>query len=144
MTSRFGFVPIHSQLVENEETINKIAGSYIKSLEQIGGERWTKKDLKNPKPIFYLMVSGGTEEMLLNLRDERNKQIPNESVIILALPTHNSLPASLEVLARLHQDNEKGQIFYLNGPNDKSGFNQIEKTLYNLEVLFAIKRCVSV
>ena len=65
MTSRFGFIPIHSQLVKNKETFNKIAGRYIKSFEQIGGERWTKEDLKNPKPCFYLMVTGGTEELLL-------------------------------------------------------------------------------
>jgi len=140
MTSRFGFIPIHSQLVKNEKTFNKIAGSYIKSFEQKGGERWTKEDLKNPKPLFYLMITGGTEELLLDLRNERNKHIQDESVILIAHPTHNSLPASLEVLARLQQDNEKGQIFYLNGPNDKSGFNQIEKTLRDLEVRFALKR----
>ncbi len=140
MTSRFGFIPIHSQLVKNEEAFNKIAGRYIKSFEQIGGERWTKEDLKNPKPFFYLMVTGGTEELLLNLRDERNKHIQNEPVILLALPTHNSLPASLEVLARLQQDNEKGRIIYLNGSNGKSGVNQIEKILRDLEVWFALKR----
>jgi L-fucose isomerase-like protein len=140
MTSRFGFIPIHSQFVNDEETFNKIAGRYIKLFEQIGGERWTKEDLKNPKPLFYLMMTGGTEELLLNLRDERNKHIPNEPVILLALPAHNSLPASLEVLARLQQDNQKGRIIYLNESNGKSGVNQIEEILRDLEVWFALKR----
>jgi L-fucose isomerase-like protein len=140
MTSRFGFIPMSSQLVKNKEIFNQIVGSYIKSFEQIGGERWTKEDLNKPKPLFYLMVTGGTEELLLNLRNERNKHIQNEPVIIVAHPTHNSLPASLEVLARLQQDNEKGRIFYLNGSNDKSGFSKIERTLRDLEVLFTLKR----
>jgi L-fucose isomerase-like protein len=140
MTSRFGFTPLHSQLVKDNETFNKIAGRYIKILEQIGGELWTKEDLKNPKPFFYLMLTGGTEEMLLNLRGERNKHIQNEPVILLALPTHNSLPASLEVLARLQQDNEKGRIIYLTESNSKREVNQIEKILRDLEVWFALKR----
>ena len=34
----------------------------------------------------------------------------------------------------------KGQIFYSKGPNDKNVFNQLEKELHNLEVLFELKR----
>jgi len=140
MTSRFGFIPIHSQFVNDEETFNKIAGRYIKLFEQIGGERWTQEDLKNLKPLFYLMLTGGTEELLLNLRDERNKHIQNEPVILLALPAHNSLPASLEVLARLQQDDQKGRIIYLTETDSKSGVNQVEEILRDLEVWFALKR----
>jgi len=140
MKTRFGFIPVHSLLVKDEDTVNKIVGSYIKALEKIGGKRWTKADLKNPKPLFYLMVTGGTEGLLLNWNTERNKYIKNEPVCLLAHPTHNSLPASLEVLARIQQDDMKGQIFYSNGPNDKNVFNQLEKALHNLEVLFALKR----
>ena len=140
MKTRFGFIPIHSLLVKDEDTVNKIVGSYVKALEQIGGKRWTKEDLKNPKPLFYLMVTGGTEELLLNWQTERNKHIKNEPVFLLAHPTHNSLPASLEVLARIQQDDMKGQIFYSNGPNDKNVFNQIQKAVHNLEVLFALKQ----
>jgi L-fucose isomerase-like protein len=140
MKTRFGFIPIHSLLVKAEDTVNKIVGSYIKALEQIGGKRWTKEDLKNPKPLFYLMVTGGTEELLLKWHTKRKKYIKNEPVFLLAHSTHNSLPASLEVLARIQQDNMKGQIFYSNGPNDKNVFNQLEKAVHNLEVLFALKR----
>ena len=125
MKTRFGFIPIHSLLVKDEDTVNKIVGSYIKALEQIGGKRWTKEDLKNPKPLFYLMVTGGTEELLLKWHTERNKYIKNEPVFLLAHPTHNSLPASLEVLARIQQDDMKGQIFYSNGQKNKNVINQI-------------------
>ena len=140
MKTRFGFIPIHSLLVKDENTVNKIVGSYIKALEQIGGKRWTQEDLNNQKPLFYLMVTGGTEELLLNWQTERNKHIKNEPVFLLAHPTHNSLPASLEVLARIQQDDMKGQIFYSNGPNDKNVINQIQKAVHNLEVLFALKQ----
>lgn len=140
MTSRFGFVPIHSQFVKDEKTFNKIAGKYIKRLEQMGGEHWKKSDLKNLKPLFYLMMTGGTEELFLNLRNERKNHIQNEPVILLALPAHNSLPASLEVLARLQQDNQKGRIIYLNESNDKSTVSQIEEVLKDLGVWFELKR----
>jgi len=137
-TFRFGFYPINSQFVKNEE-INKIAGGYFNYLEAIGGEQWNSSDINKKNPIIYLMITGGTEEQLLNILKQRNQHNSNEPAIILAFPTHNSLPAALEALARLHQDNKKGQIIFLNGVNDKTGIRQLEEILKDLELYFSLK-----
>jgi L-fucose isomerase-like protein len=66
--------------------------------------------------------------------------VPDEPAFLLAHPAHNSLPASLEVLARLQQDRERGRIFYLKGPDDETGLSQIETTVRNMEVRLALRR----
>ena len=129
MTVRFGFIPVKPKFLLSEEALDQIVGSYMLALERMGGERWSDETLENPAPLFYLIATGGTEEVLLNLRAERNKAVPDEPVFLLAHPAHNSLPASLEVLARLQQDREQGRTFYLQGPDDETGFSQIEATV---------------
>jgi L-fucose isomerase-like protein len=140
MTVRFGFIPVKPRFLLSEEAFNQIVGSYILALEQMGGERWSDETLENSAPLFYLMATGGTEQVLLNLRAERIKAVPDEPVFLLAHPAHNSLPASLEVLARLQQDSEQGRIFYLKGPDDETGFSQIEATVRDMEVRLALKQ----
>ena len=140
MTVRFGFIPVKPKFLLSEEALTQIVGSYMLALEHIGGERWSDETLENPAPLFYLMATGGTEEALLNLRAERNKAVPDEPVFLLAHPGHNSLPASLEVLARLQQDRERGRIFYLQGPDDEKGLSQIETAVRDMEVRLALRR----
>jgi L-fucose isomerase-like protein len=140
MTVRFGVIPVKPRFLLSEEAFSQIVGSYILALEQMGGERWSDETLENSAPLFYLMATGGTEQVLLNLRAERIKAVPDEPVFLLAHPAYNSLPASLEVLARLQQDNEQGRIFYLKGPDDETGFSQIEATVRDMEVRLALKQ----
>jgi L-fucose isomerase-like protein len=140
MTVRFGVIPVKPRFLLSEEAFNQIVGSYILTLEQMGGERWSGETLENSAPLFYLMATGGTEQVLLNLRAERIKAVPDEPVFLLAHPAHNSLPASLEVLARLQQDSEQGRIFYLKGPDDETGLSQIEATVRDMEVRLALKQ----
>jgi len=140
MTARFGFIPVKPRVLLSEEAFDRAVGSYILALEQMGGERWSDETLENSAPLFYLMATGGTEQELLNLRAERIKAVPDEPVFLLAHPAHNSLPASLEVLARLQQGGERGRILYLRGPDDKTGLSQIEDTVHDMEVRLALKQ----
>jgi len=73
------------------------------------------------KPFFIFQI----EQQLLDLKEIRNVPKESEPVFLIAHPTHNSLPASLETLARLQQDGNEGEIFYLNGPDDKEGLKKI-------------------
>jgi L-fucose isomerase-like protein len=140
MSARFGFIPVKSRLLPSEGALDQIVGSYFLALEQMGGERWSAETLENPAPLFYLMATGGTERVLLDLRAERIKAVPDEPVFLLAHPAYNSLPASLEVLARLQQDSERGRIFYLKGPDDEAGFSQIEAAVRDMEVRLALRQ----
>jgi len=86
------------------------------------------------------MATGGTEQELLNLRAERIKAVPDEPVFLLAHPAYNSLPASLEVLAQLQQGGERGRILYLQGPDDETGFSQIDAAVRDVEVRLALRQ----
>jgi len=135
MTEQFSFIPVKSQFIETEEALNSIVGNYFSAFEQIGGERCNEEYLNSSQPLFYIMVTGGTEQLLLDLKTKRDQTNPDEPVFLIAHPTHNSLPASLETLARLQQDNIPGQIFYLNGPEDEAGLNKIKSVLENISVI---------
>ena len=140
MATRFGFIPVRPAFLLSEEVFNRIVGDYILALEQLGGERWSDEMLANPAPVFYLIATGGTEGKLLELRAKRNKTAPDEPVFLVAHPANNSLPASLEVLARLQQDGEEGRIFYLKGPDDEGGLRQIEAAMHDLKVSRVLKQ----
>jgi len=74
-------------------------------------------DPQSPTVIFVL--TGGCENQVLDLvfaeQDSRfSFQKPDEPVIVLAHPFHNSFPACTEILARLEQKNKKAKIVLLN------------------------------
>lgn len=110
--TNFGFIPVASVL-QDESTFPDIIGEYTAELEQRGGQQWREADLSRPEPLFYFVVTGGTEQKILTLREQRRRLAPDEPVYLIAHPGNNSLPAALEVLARLQQDGAAGRIFYL-------------------------------
>ncbi len=139
MATRFGYIPVASELL-SEESLNRLIADYIPALKDSGGERWQTENLSHPVPLFFLVVSGGTEQAILDLRARRITMAPHEPAFLLAHPGNNSLPASLEVLARLQQDGEIGRIFYLKGPDDKIGLQQIETAARDVEVHMALQQ----
>ncbi|HVM54302.1 MAG TPA: hypothetical protein VM262_14000 [Acidimicrobiales bacterium] len=72
-----------------------------------------------PEVVFVL--TGGTEAQILDLVAEQHVRAPGEPVLLVAHPFHNSLPAALEALARVHQDGGRGSITMLTGPADDAG-----------------------
>ena len=134
MAAQFGFIPVKSSFIKTEEELVKIAGNYFNALENIGGKRLKENELNYKFPVFYFVISGGTERLLLDLKSQREVSVKKEPVFIIAHPTQNSLPASLEALARIQQDGIHGKIFYLNSFDDEKGLNQIRNIISNLEV----------
>jgi L-fucose isomerase-like protein len=136
---RFGYIPVASPLL-GEDAINHIISAYEPSLSHIGGEWWDEAHLTNPAPLFYFVVSGGTEGAILSLRQRRSETAADEPAFLLAHPTSNSLPAALEVLSRLQQDGAPGRILYLKGPDDTGAYHQIADDVHNLDVRQALRR----
>ena len=66
MAARFGFIPVTSGFLPSEAAFDQIIGDYILALERLGGERWSDETLDKPACLFYLVVTGGTEEAILN------------------------------------------------------------------------------
>ena len=134
----FGYIPMAADLLKQE--LGNLIADYIPALEKHGGQQWDVKTISNPAPLFFFVVTGGTEQKILRLREKRKMVAPKEPVFLLAHPGNNSLPAALEVLARLRQDGEKGRILYLQGPEDKAGWQRIAEATGDLKTLHALQQ----
>ncbi|MBN2404012.1 MAG: hypothetical protein JXE06_00345, partial [Coriobacteriia bacterium] len=131
MSLRFGFVPVVPPYVGAQQE-EHVVSAYEAALNALGGERVDAEKLDTPAPLLYLVATGGTERVVLDLRARRALTAPDEPVVLIAHPGNNSLPASLEVLARLKQDGERGHIVYLRGPQDDSGYERIAEVVGDL------------
>lgn len=103
-------------------------------LSDRGGERIDAEGFGDPAPLVYVMATGGTERTLLQLQAARQAERPGEPVILVAHPGNNSLPASLEVLARLQQDELPGRIVFVRGPEDEAGFATLDAAIADVAV----------
>jgi len=138
MSARFGFVPVVPPFAGAGQEEGVVA-AYLARLESLGGQRWHAEDLGDPDPVCFVMATGGTERALLDLHERREAALPGEPMLLVAHPGNNSLPASLEVLARLHQDGAQGRIVYLRSPDDAEGLAALESALHDLRVRAALR-----
>ena len=136
--TKFGFIPVSSSITQTP--IEEMIGDLLPSLHSLGGEQFSDEMVNLSIPIFYLIVTGGTEEKVLKLLSERKKIIENDIVTLLAHPGNNSLPASLEILARLQQDGERGKIIYLDDNTNKNWQNELEKIVKHLTVFHNLRK----
>lgn len=133
MSASFGFVPVVPPFVGAQQEEGVVA-AYAEALSALGGIRVDPGSLGDPMPLLYLVATGGTEGVVMHLREERAKAAPDEPVVLLAHPGNNSLPASLEVLARLQQDGERGRIVYLPAPGDRHALAQVSAAVADIAV----------
>lgn len=133
MAIRFTYTPVSSELHDESAVIKLIAG-YLPVLDGLGGERRDIDAATSTAPLVVLVVTGGTERVILELWEQRNETDPGEPMCLLAHPGHNSLPAALEALARLHQLGAGGRIIYLQGPEDATGARALGEAVEDLDV----------
>ena len=86
-----------------------------------------------PRVVF--VATGGTERQIL----EHSPFSADEPAVLVAHPGHNSLPASLETLARGQQLGFRGQIVYLRGPDDVEGLRQVDAAIHDILVRRALR-----
>ncbi len=134
MKARFEFMSVASVLVEGAEALDAIIGSYAEALRGIGGEVPVEDEVGPVPPLFFLVATGGTEGPILESATRRPDSQRGEPVYLIAHPGNNSLPASLEVLARLQQDGLSGRIIYMRGPDDADALRAIALAAYDLSV----------
>ncbi len=132
MAAGFAYVPLASTL-HDEEALTRLITDYVSPLERIGGERCDLDTVGTTRPLIVFVVTGGTEQTILDLWEHRNDALPGEPLFLLAHPGHNSLPASLEALARLHQLGATGRIIYLHGADDHDGLRLLQQAIDDLE-----------
>jgi L-fucose isomerase-like protein len=137
---KFGYITAATGLLTDENVQKREIGDYFKSLSEIGGQRLSTDQTNDTIPLFYFLLSGGTENILLQLLEKRVKSLPIDPVYLIAHPGNNSLAACLELMAKLNQEKIPGKIFYLKGPDDKDGLDQIKNAQHDLEVLHLLKK----
>jgi L-fucose isomerase-like protein len=140
MTQQFGFIMVNSLFVPKGQEFETTMKSYSTALEQFGGTQWTPENPTDSRPLVYFMATGGTEQALLDILEQRSRFVRDEPALIVAYPAHNSLPASLEVLARLQQEGAQGQILYLKSPQDSTGLQKIQDVVTCHGVAADLKR----
>jgi L-fucose isomerase-like protein len=141
MSQKFGFFPIRPSTLLDEEEFAALIGDYVRALEDRGGELWAADALPDDDAhLFVLVGTGGTEQVVLDLWEERQKTVSEEPLFLVAHPGNNSLPAALEVLAHVQQDGARGRIFYLEGPDDATGLQEISDAVHDETVRRSLLR----
>lgn len=140
MRQHFGYIFVSSAFVPEGQSFELSMAKYAAALDDIGGVPWTPETMSGTRPLVCFMTTGGTEQALLDIRDKRREMVSEEPVLIVAHPAHNSLAASLEVLARIQQEGAQGRVLYLQDPQDDEGLQKITDVLTDYQVSAAMKQ----
>lgn len=141
VTQKFGFIPIRPSSLVDEEEFTALIGDYVRALVDRGGQRWpADAPPGDDAQLFVLVGTGGTEQMILEAWEARQRKAPAEPLFLIAHPGNNSLPSALEVLARLQQNGARGRIFYLEGADDSRGLQEIADAVHDEKVRRAMLR----
>ncbi|MFH1501857.1 MAG: hypothetical protein ABIG03_02290, partial [Candidatus Eisenbacteria bacterium] len=136
MESEFGLLPVASSFLSEDES-RAVVSEYAGLLGRVGGSEVGPESIGVPARLVFFVVTGGTERRILELVKTRGLAEPRpaskagaaassgEPVLLVAYPGRNSLPAALEVLARLQQDGMAGRIVFLDGPDDAAGARRL-------------------
>jgi len=118
----FTVIPIASS-IHDAASIERIVAEYRSALESIGGRLEPTEG-----PTLSFVLTGGTEAQIL---EQWNT---DEPLFLIAHPNQNSLPSSLEALARVGQLGGRGRILYLSGPDDIDGLARLAEAVHDLVV----------
>jgi L-fucose isomerase-like protein len=123
--------PIH-----DAAALRDLLDAYGAPLRALGGEPWNPAggSASAGTPVVFV-ATGGTERLIL----ERAHFGPGEPAVLVAHPGHNSLPAALEVLARLQQQGGRGRVHYLDGPADEPGLQGLNTAIRDRAVRRALR-----
>jgi L-fucose isomerase-like protein len=110
--------PLHGR-----ESAESALHGVLAVLDRIGA---VEGDAVTNEPHLVVVGSGGTESLILELLDRLDVQPP---VLLVAHPKHNSLPAALETLARLHQLGRRGRIVFI---QDDADAPELEEAVQDL------------
>lgn len=100
--------PLH-----DAETVNTVIAPVSEVLAKLGGSRTTTPAQAPTEPHVIVVATGGTEAAALAVVGQRSTAALWEPVVLVTHPGHNSLPAALEILARLQLDGRRGEIVAL-------------------------------
>lgn len=110
---RFHYRPVASAL-HDPDALARLLAPYAAAIENIGGTP-AAPDAAPAVPLVAFIQTGGSERLTMDLLAAAPAAAP---LLLLAHPAHNSLPASLEILARCRQLGRHASLFLLRSPDD--------------------------
>jgi L-fucose isomerase-like protein len=120
--------------IHDTPLLRDLVESYVSGLRALGGMTWDPGVERTSMPPVVFVATGGTERQILH-----SLQFDAcEPVLLVAHPGQNSLPAALEVLARVQQLGNRGRICYLRGPADGEGLRKLAGAIHDLLVRRAL------
>jgi L-fucose isomerase-like protein len=130
----FDFVTVGSPL-HDAAALRRALEPYLAALAGLGGREGREDALSGPGPVAIVVGTGGTESAVLRLRALREAASPGDPLLLVTIPAHNSLPAALEALARVRQEEGRGRIVHLASPGDAEGLARVAAAIEDLRVL---------
>jgi L-fucose isomerase-like protein len=106
---------VAASTLHDEASTARILAAHEQALTDAGGVRRAFAEAPHGEPLFHVVLTGGTERVVLERIERRRAHVGREPVVLVAHPHHNSLPASLEILARVRRDGGVGRIVFLTG-----------------------------
>lgn len=120
--------------IHDETVLRELVERYAAPMRALGGVTWNPSTGPAPHPLVVFVASGGTESVVLQAVSTGTRQ----PAVLVAHPGHNSLPAALEVLARLQQLGVRARIQYLRGPSDQEGLDRLALAIHDGSVRRAL------
>lgn len=114
----FSYHPIASPLHSADE-LTRLLAPYATALQNAGGTP-ADSPAAPGSPLVAFIQTGGTERLALDLLARAPASAP---FFLFAHPAHNSLPASLEILARCRQLKRHARLFFLRFPDDSDAIS---------------------
>ena len=135
----FDFVTVGSPM-HDPAALRQALEPYLVALSGVGGHEVGREAFSEPGPVAVLVGTGGTEAETLRLRALREAVSPEDPLLLVTIPAHNSLPAALETLARVRQDGGRGRIVHFGAPDDAAALSRVSSAIEDLRVLGRIRR----
>lgn len=128
----FRYIPVASAL-HDERALEQATGALEGALQGIGGVRADGDAPAAGEVPFHFVRTGGVEEEVMRRLEGWRARGGKGPVLVVAHGGHNSLPASLEILARVRQCGGRGKVFMLRGADDAETLGAIARTAKALE-----------
>ncbi len=134
---------VASSILHDAKAVEAIFSRYQPLLEAAGGRRINAPaDAPEKEPVFFFVLTGGTESVVLPQIQEAQLLAKRLPVVLLAHPHQNSLPASLEILAKIQQDGGEGTIVLVKSDKDEQAKLEIEKLANIFAALMRVRSAV--
>jgi L-fucose isomerase-like protein len=126
MVDGFCFDVALSPLHDEAATDSLLAG-LSSALVRAGGQRRATDVAPFDRPLFHLILTGGTERLVLERLAWREAAAGGEPAVLVSHSRHNSLPAALEILSRVQRDGRVGRIVVLSGGTDEAAATELRR-----------------